>query len=321
MYNENEEKFVLAGVLPAMPEVSVVIPTYNSATLLCEAVESVLEQTYQDFEIIVVDDGSTDNTRQMAEVFRGPKVKYIFQPNQGPPVARNTGIRASSGRLVAFLDADDIWLPFKLELQVKALENSPQAGLAYCDMFLYDMDQQAVIGAPFLQRCPRPPPRGEVFAELSHRFFGHPSTTIIRREVFDRVGFFDESLRYCDDYDMLFRIASRFEFELVSAPLVAYRFHKGQLSGNPEPYWQGHVKLFNKFLKYHSVSPPIRRRYSRQLAGTHFHYGVFLARRKQYSSGINEILNSARTDFLQLFPLSFSYLKRTAAYLGKKIWR
>ena len=278
---------MVSGVLANMPYVSVVIPAYNSASLLGDAVQSVLAQTYRDFEVIVVDDGSTDNTRQVAEGFKQSQIKYLFQPNQGPPAARNAGIRASSGKLIAFLDSDDLWLPSKLEMQVKTLAASPRAGLAYCDMFLYDMEQDAVVGPPFLLRSKRPPPRGKVFDELSFRFFGHPSTVIIRREVFDAIGLFDERLRYCDDFDMLFRIASRYEFELVPDPLVEYRFHEGQLSGNPEPYWQGHITLFNKFLKFPAISPEVRRRYRRQLAEIHFHYAVFLARRGQIQQRIN----------------------------------
>ncbi len=304
-----------------MPYVSVVIPSYNSASLLGDALGSVLAQTYQDYEIIVVDDGSTDNTRHVVESFQRSNIKYLFQPNQGPPVARNTGIRASSGRLIAFLDSDDLWLPSKLEMQVKAMEASPQAGLAYCDMFLYDMKQEAVVGPPFLLRSQRPPPRGEVFNELSFRFFGHPSTIMVRKQVFDKIGLFDETLRYCDDFDMLFRIASRYEFELVPDPLVKYRFHDGQLSGNSEPYWRGHVVLFNKFLKFPSLSPEIRQRYTRQLAETHFHYAVFLTRRRHLNSGLLEFLSSARADAPELLPLTLSYFKRTLVYLKKRLNR
>src|SRR5437867_1708261 len=120
-----------------MPKVSIVIPTYNYGRYVVEAVESVLNQSFQDREVIVVDDGSTDDTRERLERFRG-RIRYIYQRNKGLPAARNTGIRAARGAYVAFLDSDDLWLPEKLALQVPILDTRQQVGMVYTDAHLFD---------------------------------------------------------------------------------------------------------------------------------------------------------------------------------------
>ena len=120
-----------------MPKVSVVICTYNLARYICEAIESVLNQTYRDYELIVIDDGSVDNTKAILNKYVG-KLRYIYRENGGLPSARNLGIRLSKGKYVAFLDADDIWLPDKLQKQVKAIEEDDDVGLFYTAKYMMD---------------------------------------------------------------------------------------------------------------------------------------------------------------------------------------
>jgi glycosyltransferase involved in cell wall biosynthesis len=119
------------------PLVSVIVPTYNYAEFIGEAIKSVLDQTIQDFEILVIDDGSTDNTKEVVLSF-GDKVRYFYQSQQGPAKARNKGIVESKGEYIAFLDADDVWLPSKLEKQVNLFRSNPKLGMVVTDNFLFD---------------------------------------------------------------------------------------------------------------------------------------------------------------------------------------
>ena len=129
-----------------MPVVSAIIPTYNFGRFLGEAIQSVLDQTFTDFELIVVDDGSTDDTREVVGSFNDSRIRYIYQENRGLPAARNTGIKASRGEYIAFLDSDDIWLTQNLELKVKSLDSHPDAGLVCSDGYNFDDATGAIIG-------------------------------------------------------------------------------------------------------------------------------------------------------------------------------
>lgn len=298
---------------------SVIIPAYNSAKFLAESIRSVLDQTFQDFELIVVDDGSTDNTHEIVSDFASPKIKYLYQKNQGPPTARNAGIRASAGRYIAFLDADDLWLPAKLEYQLKAFRESPRTGVVFCDMHLWISEKSAIFGRPYLQRCVRPLPRGRVLDELLIRFFGHPSTLLVRKEVFDRIGLFDEKLRYCDDYDMLFRLATQFEFEVVPTPLVKYRLHTRQISRNLEPFLQGHIILYHKTLQSPEFNARARKKLSASLADIHFQYAILLARQGKLKPGFFQLQESWRVDAGRFLPDTFSLFQRALSYLGRML--
>ena len=203
-----------------MPLVTVIIPTYNYAHFLPEAIQSVLSQTFTDYEIIVVDDGSTDNTRSVVAQF-DERVRYVYQENSGPNVARNAGIRESQGRYIAFLDADDKWLPDKLTLQVPLLEANQLVGLVYAGMYLFDSETDAVIGYHPLERCQR----GQVLRQLYLDQFVPAPTPVVRREVFDSVGSFDEHRVTSDDWDLWLRIASVYWFDFVPKPLALYRVH------------------------------------------------------------------------------------------------
>lgn len=203
-----------------MPKVSVVIPTYNYAHFLREAIESVLAQTFRDFEVIVVDDGSTDNTPEVVAQF-GDRVQYIRQANQGPNAARNTGVLAARGEFIALLDADDLWLPDKLSRQVALADTRPEAGLIYSGMLLFDSESGAVIGYHPLARCRE----GWVLRDLYMYHFVPSPTPLIRREVFEQVGIFDETAIGPDDWDLLMRIAAHYQFAFVPDFLAMYRVH------------------------------------------------------------------------------------------------
>jgi glycosyltransferase involved in cell wall biosynthesis len=211
------------------PRVSVIVPAYNRRAFLGECLESVYSQTFPDFECIVVDDGSTDGTRQWLERVSFP-VRPVFKSRGGVASARNTGIREARGALIAFLDSDDRWLPDKLEIQAARFERNPACRACYTDE-IWVRDGKRV---PRSHRLEKAGGAGAFYKMLTRCLVG-ASSVMIHREVFEKTGLFDESLPVCEDYDLWLRIAARYPFELVSRPLVEKRAgHPGQLS---TAYW------------------------------------------------------------------------------------
>lgn len=232
-----------------MPDISVVIPTYNRGALVCEAVESVLEQqTRRSLEVIVVDDGSTDNTGELLSNYSG-RISYLRQPNRGVNAARNEGIRAASAELIALLDSDDVWLPFKIELQVDVLERLPDAGFVFSDFFIWrgaerrpnglktwvvdDKDIQMAVGRTFrgtdldlasawheisVSLC-------DIYALSLFRPVVLPSTSIVRRKVFDVEGLFPEDNWMCGDWEFFARASKRFPSAYIDTETSLNRSH------------------------------------------------------------------------------------------------
>jgi len=214
------------------PTVSVIIPTYNRAHLIGKSIKSVLNQTYQDFEIIVIDDGSTDNTEETVKSFNNFKIRYICHTNnQGVSVARNTGIRASRGKYIALLDSDDKWLPEKLDKQIKTFKSElPEVGVVYSNVLYIDESGKNMnkLGNPKKVE-------GYIYEDLlGENYVGTSSTLLIKKECFNRVGLFDDLLKAQQDWDMWVRIAKYYRFALIKIPLVKYRFHSNRISNNPE---------------------------------------------------------------------------------------
>jgi len=237
--------------------VSVIIPTYNSANYVKEAVDSVLGQTYKNIGVIVVDDGSTDNTKSILEKYiKSGEIKYIYQDNNGPASARNNGIKKSSGEFIAFLDADDVWLPNKLEKQIKLFENN-DVGLVYSDMeffggkFKYRHHSEVLKREMF---------RGYVYGKLIFENFIPTSSIVVRRDVLDDIGLFDEDreLFAIEDYDLWLRITRRYKVDFVNKPLVKYRIHKDKISGSRKRSYYGLCEIYKKeFLRTSFLYKPM----------------------------------------------------------------
>ncbi len=196
--------------------VSVIIPTYNRAFYLEKAIQSVLDQSYPDFDVIVVDDGSTDNTAEVVRKFKG--VMLIQQQNLGVAVARNTGIHRTRGKYVAFLDDDDLWLPGKLEKQVAYMEDHPATGMVYSAYQTIDSHDTVTGEVTHVVS-------GQVWHDFMFGVPIAPPTVMVRREVLDTVGVFDKSLRLGEDLDLWIRIARRYPIHGMKEPLVQYRIH------------------------------------------------------------------------------------------------
>lgn len=211
-----------------MPRVSVIIPTYNRRDFAREAIASVCAQTYRDFELIVVDDGSTDGTARIVEEFRqgrADSIQYIFQTNQGVSAARNHGVVRSSGQLLAFLDSDDVWQPEKLATQIAFFNAQPTAQIC---------QTQEVWLRRGLRVNPRNKHRksgGDIFLRSLELCLVSPSAVMMQRTLFERMGGFDEQLPACEDYDLWLRIGARLPVDLIALPLVIKRGgHADQLS-------------------------------------------------------------------------------------------
>lgn len=211
----------------ACPGVSVIIPAYNYGRYLRESVQSVLDQDYSEFEVVVVDDGSTDDTRRIVEVFSTPRVRYIYQTNSGLSAARNTGIKNARFPFLAFLDADDTWRPTMLSTVMERFRTLPkEVGLVACASARVTAAGAALAGRKLA-------PMGDCYLEerdivLRSRFM--PSAVVVRSAVFETCGSFDTTLRSSEDRDMWIRIARQFKLFHVDTPMVLIRRHGENMS-------------------------------------------------------------------------------------------
>jgi glycosyltransferase involved in cell wall biosynthesis len=229
-----------------MPKVSVIIPTYKRTTFLLSAIESVLRQTYQNFEIIVVDDASGVDVQAIVNSCQDGRILMMrHEVNKGEAEGRNTGILNSRGEYIAFLDDDDEWLPNKLALQVAILENSLQkVGGIYTGYFAINFYEQRVLFVKI------PSKRGDLYGDLIlSNVIGTPSTVIIRRACIEKVGLFDNSVHYGVDCDFYLRVARHFHFDYLEEPLVKYHVHDERMTNNPEIVLKGLEAMSRKYAK------------------------------------------------------------------------
>jgi len=277
------------------PKVSVIIPTYNRAKLLPRTINSVLNQTFQDFELIIVDDGSTDNTKEVIKGFQNKdeRIKYVYQNNQGESGARNTGLRESQGEYVAFLDSDDEWLPEKLEKELELFKRSDRKHLGFvsCNALIKKGDGIREYKTPRYKNN---------FKELLKRnFICSPSSVLIKNKVFNSVGVFDKKLKIGPDWDMWIRIAREYDFDFVPEPLFKYYIHGNNITKTLSlSKKERNLKyIFQKYKKYYEQNPKI---YSAKLR----YDGTRYVLAKQLRKGRMSFLKSIRLD-----PLNFkSYI-------------
>lgn len=205
-------------------KISAVIPAYNAERYVAAAVDSVLAQTYPAFEVIVVDDGSIDGTAAVLTRY-GNTIRYIRQENRGEPAARNSGIRNATGDFIAFLDADDLWTPDKLQLQAEYLQAHKNCALVYSDMATFS--ETGTVLRSFRERFKFPFVAGKIFTQLFSRNMFGSGSVVFRKSCVDVVGWFDESLLIGSDYEMWLRITRHFEAGYVDKALLLYRQHPG----------------------------------------------------------------------------------------------
>lgn len=261
--------------------VSVVIPAYNAARFVGEAIDSVLQQSFPNFEVIVVDDGSTDDTPSVLASY-GNRVRVLRQENQGLSAARNAGIALARGKYVAFLDADDVWLGRKLELQVEALADNPQAALIHTGAVKWDVGSGAE--SPFANDANLY--QGLCFNALIDHCSICVSSVMVRRNALKEKGAFNPDIRRptTQDYDLWLRLAIESEFAYVDAPLVKYRVHESNASSGKEIMWEDSIFVLESLL--HRLSPlaiDTRVRVNGKIAELSFDLGYYLFNRGDLS--------------------------------------
>jgi len=244
-----------------MPRVSVVIPTYNCERFLKRTIDSALRQTYRDFEVIIVDDGSTDETQSLVATY-GDVVRSVYQSNQGVSAARNAALSRATGEFIAYLDADDLWHPEKLANQVEYLDAHPACGFIHTEVSVID-EQDKIIHARFNQETGRPVPQGKCVRDILSRSHIQTLTVVERRVVFDDVGDFDLRLSVAEDYLHWIRIVLKgYEIGYLSEPLGNYRWRAGSLTSGRRRTLSNFVQMYDIILNEHDL----KRTHGREMA-------------------------------------------------------
>lgn len=256
-------------------KISVVIPTYNYGRFVGDAVSRVLGQTLQAGEVIVVDDGSTDETEAVVREF-GDRVRYVRQENQGVCAARNAGVKMSSGDYIAFADADDVWEPTKIEKQLAKFADDPLIGLVHCGMREFDRETGETIEIHLDGQ------EGWVAEEVllweRPAIIGPGGTVMVSRKAFDEAGGFDTRLKVGEDWDFCYRVARKFKVGFVPEPLVNYRSHAASAHHNVGEMERGMSMFYEKAFA-DGADLQLRRRaygnFHRVLAGSYFTAGNY----------------------------------------------
>lgn len=208
------------------PLISIITPTYNREDFLGQAIDSVLAQTYQNFEFFIIDDGSTDNTRSLVESYADPRIRYYHQENQGQSVARNLGLSMAKGDFICFLDSDNYWFTDKLEKNLNAFESNPEADIVYGDGVSID-EQGNEVSRVNMQRH-----SGRIAHLMLKDNFVSMNTTMARRRCFDEMGGFSGKRRVADDYDLWLKFSARYNYLYIPEHMSYYRIMDDQISSD-----------------------------------------------------------------------------------------
>lgn len=275
------------SVLNGKPQVSAVIPLYNAASYVGAAIESVLAQTYPIQEIIVIDDGSTDDPQAALAPYED-KLRYVRIENSGAAHARNLGVSLARSPLIAFLDADDVWVPQKIEKQVARFK-ALNCALVYCGR--HHIDAEGTALAPFDQ-CEFP--QGAILEKLIEvNHISSTSLVLLRKDVFDALGGFNESelLKVSEDFELWCRIAARHPIGAVAEPLIQYRLHEGNSSASTVNSYRGKIAalefLRNDLLTEGLMDGEIQRTLTARERFTHEHYAWGLLQGQRYADARN----------------------------------
>lgn len=289
--------------------VTVIMPVYNREKYLAEAIDSVLCQTYNNFELIIIDDGSTDRSLSIAENYQSvnnARIRIIKQANQGPSVARNNAIKVAKGELIGFIDSDDKWTVDKLEMQVKLISNLPSASFVYSGYSL--MNEQGEITRECL---PDKSMEGQIYKKLwtkNNNMSG--GTVLVRTETITKIGLFDEDLEGGENFDLRVRLSKMGPVYFVNKSLYYYRKHSSNLTTDILRGQKAWLKLINKHL-------------SRSVKGERFLYNYVISK-YYHNIGMYKFSNMEMLDAAQCFcksiakyPLSIrSYAKLFRCCLG-----
>jgi glycosyltransferase involved in cell wall biosynthesis len=281
------------------PTVSIIIPTYNRRQLIARSIKSVLNQTYRDFELIIVDDGSTDDTSEVVAGFNDERIRYIrCEENRGEAAARNMGIKVARCVYIAYQDSDDEWLPEKLARQMELLEDAPpQLGVIYTGFWKTENHRRIYIPFSWVNQK-----NGDIHQELlKGNFIGSP-VVLIKKECFDRVGLFDERLRNLVDWEMWLRISKCYHFKYINEPLVIAHYHSDNVSSNHRAFIEALESVLEKYSDEFASDKKL-------LAKHWINIGNLLVAKGETKKGRRYII-----DALRLYPFSIRLL--SMAFLG-----
>ena len=297
------------------PLVSIVLPTYNRAYLLKRAIQSVLNQTYRNFELIVVDDGSTDNTKEVVEDFHDKRIRYVaHEKRRGANAARNTGIKLAEGEYVAFQDDDDIWLPRKLEIQIRVFQSSSRnIGVVYTGCWRIDYKRRKVFYLPSMKKSQI---EGYIYSNILKENFIPTTTAVIKRECFQHSGFFDENLPRLQEWDLWIRISKYYNFKYIDFPLVVSYISQTSISRNLDALISAQIYILNKYFSEISRNPEL-------LAHHYSTIGSLLHMKGRVKEGREYLLKGFSTNLANLrillaLLLSYLFPKAYKKYLD---WR
>jgi glycosyltransferase involved in cell wall biosynthesis len=285
------------------PTVTVIIPTYDRAHLIGRAIQSILNQTYGDFELIVVDDGSSDNTAEIIHDFNDKRIKYIrHEKNKGAAAARNTGIESARGTYIAFQDSDDEWFPHKLEKQVEAFSDAPpKVGIVYSGVWRLEGGKKTYIAYPDKNKK-----EGDLHINLLRISLIFLQSALVKMECFSKVGMFDKELPAAEDWELWIRISKYFHFKFIDEPLALLHHTPGSLSTRPDAF----VRALQMILtKHHDDFKKARG----LLSDYSLVVGSYLCTNGEFTRGKDYLVQSVRANPLNIFAL----INTLVSFLGE----
>jgi glycosyltransferase involved in cell wall biosynthesis len=276
------------------PLVIVIISTYNRAQKLRSALRSVVNQTYNNLEIIVIDDGSTDNTSEVVKNFKDKRIKYLYKKNSGPYDSRNYAIRRSKGDYIAFLDDDDQYLPQKIEMQVEFMQKHKEYGFCYGNLkILKNRKSHLIISKE----------KENTYINLLLDGTGSYvtiQTILLKRSVVKKTGLFRLDIKRAEDYDYWLRCAKKFKFGYIDKPLAIYKLHDSNITKDHDKIlkWMSFVRLIHlKKLKKSDIPKKYLKKYQWEL---NFHQGRVLYYKNKYKKAIPHFLSAIKTDYTKI---------------------
>jgi glycosyltransferase involved in cell wall biosynthesis len=270
------------------PLISVILPAYNAEKTIHETISSILFQSLDDFELIIIDDGSKDSTSEIIFNINDKRIKYFYQENKERAIARNIGISQSQGKFIAFIDSDDLWHQKKLEKQIAAFHENSSLGLIYSDLLYFD-DQTGENKFKFSTLIKLHRGDNCLIPLLRNNYIQSP-TPLVRKDIFTALGGFDNNLIPVEDWDMWIRITNQYLIDFVDEPLAYYRAHQEftSWSSQPDLLYDKTLKLFQKTeFSIANNSPNIKRIVNESKAMANYNYGTSMMVRNQYNKSLN----------------------------------
>jgi len=309
-----------------VPKVSVNICCYNSKRFIKETIESVLTQTFNDFEVIIINDGSIDSTEEIIKKFGDPRIRYFYQENRGLSTSRNKAISLAKGEYIALLDHDDLWEPEKLKLQVEFLDKNPAVGIISSDGHTISENNKILKRFSKINRFYR----GKIVNQLIEKYWIVCSTVMMRKELLNETNWFRSDFKIAEEYDLFLRLALNTEFDYINKPLIKYRFHAGNTSKNEEKLYQEEIRIIldlNRNENYKIFDLAITRRLSR----LYTELAIIYSLKKEYEfakDAIGQALNRKKNNIFALvicgclcLPLKLSLIMVWSFKKTRSAWR